>query len=182
MFGGIYWFGVDDAGSNCFVPMFCGITEIPKEFAEGNGSMVEYSPTSAFWTFTKVSNFVYTRYNDMIKHVNEKQAKWEGRFVKDIDQMTTKMRELCTQNPDAARKQLNAYSARASHEVCQEWNHLFEYLLVKYHDGNIKKEENGKFQTNGAEKPQCVFPDQPRWPDNWYRMIVRDCGNNIQAK
>ena len=26
MFGGVYWFGVDDAGSNCFVPMFCGIT------------------------------------------------------------------------------------------------------------------------------------------------------------
>ncbi|MBR2772569.1 MAG: C69 family dipeptidase, partial [Bacteroidales bacterium] len=62
---------VDDAGSNCFVPMFCGITEIPKEYAEGNGSMVEYSPASAFWTFTKVSNYVYTRYSDMIKHVNE---------------------------------------------------------------------------------------------------------------
>ncbi|MDD6186176.1 MAG: C69 family dipeptidase [Bacteroidales bacterium] len=182
MFGGIYWFGVDDAGSNCFVPMFCGITEIPEEYKEGNGSMVEYSPTSAFWTFTKVSNYVYTRYSDMIKHVNEKQAKWEGKFAKDIEQMSAKMKDLCTQNPDAARKQLNAYSARAAHDVCQEWNRLFEYLLVKYHDGNVKKEENGKFVTNGNEKPQVVFPDQPKWPDDWYRMIVKDCGKNIEAK
>ena len=182
MFGGIYWFGVDDAGSNCFVPMFCGITEIPKEYAEGNGSMVEYSPTSAFWTFTKVSNYVYTRYSDMIKHVNEKQAYWEGKFVKDIEKMGANMKDLCNQNPDAARKQLNAYSNRAAHDVCREWNQLFEYLLVKYHDGNVKKEENGKFVTNGTEKPQVVFPDQPKWPDAWYRMIVNDCGKNIQAK
>ena len=75
------------------------------------------------------------------------------------------MKDLCTQNPDAARKQLNAYSARAAHDVCQDWNRLFEYLLVKYHDGNVKKEENGKFTTNGNVKPQVVFPDQPKWPD-----------------
>jgi hypothetical protein len=118
----------------------------------------------------------------MIKHVNEKQAFWEGKFVKDIDGMSEKMKELCMKNPDAARKQLNAYSTRATHDVCQDWNRLFEYLLVKYHDGNVKKEENGKFQTNGTEKPQCAFPEQPRWPDNWYRMIVNDCGDNIKAK
>ena len=92
------------------------------------------------------------------------------------------MKDLCTQDPEAARKELNLYSARAASEVVKEWNHLFEYLLVKYHDGNVKKEENGKFVTNGTEKPQVVFPDQPKWPDEWYRMIVRDCGKNIQAK
>ena len=27
-----------------------------------------------------------------------------------------------------------------------------------------------------------VFPDQPKWPDDWYRMIVKDCGKNIEAK
>ena len=85
-------------------------------------------------------------------------------------------------DPETARKELNKYSIKAAHEVCKEWNNLFEYLLVKYHDGNVKKEENGKFVTNGTEKPQVVFPDQPKWPDEWYRMIVRDCGKNIQAK
>ena len=61
-FGGIFWFGVDDAASSCYIPMFCGITEIPEAVREGNGSMVDYSSTAAFWIFTKVSQLVYTRY------------------------------------------------------------------------------------------------------------------------
>jgi dipeptidase len=169
-FGGILWFGVDDAASSCYVPMFCSLTSIPVPFKEGNGSMVEYSPTAAFWTFTKVSNFVYTRYNAMIKHVNEKQEYWEMKSINDIAQM----------NPNATIDQLNEFSARRAHEVVDEWNKLFEYLLVKYHDGNIKKEENGKFITNGNENPQAVFPEQPKYPDQWYRMIINDCGPNIK--
>ncbi|MBR4135850.1 MAG: C69 family dipeptidase [Bacteroidales bacterium] len=182
MVGGIFWFGVDDCASSCFVPMYCGITEIPYQYAEGNGSMVQYSPTAAFWTFTKVSNFVYTRYSDMIKHVNEKQDYWENLFIKETRDFSSKLADICRSNPEAARKELNEYSRQAATNVVNEWNHLFEYLLVKYHDGNVKKEENGKFLTNGTAKPQVVFPDQPEYPQRWYKMIVDDCGNNIQAK
>ena len=57
--GGILWFGVDDTYSTCYVPMFCGITQIPNCFKEGNGDMMTYSNTSAFWLFNRVSNFAY---------------------------------------------------------------------------------------------------------------------------
>lgn len=181
-FGGIFWFSVDDAASTCYVPMFCGINQIPMEYAEGNGSMVDYSPTSAFWTFTKVSNFVYSRYCDMIKHVNAKQAQWEGGFVKEIAKMENEMKELCTNNPEKARKMLNDYSNKAAKDVCAEWNDLFIYLLVKYNDGNVKKEKDGKFLKTDTKNPQCEFPDQPEYPQYWYKMIVDDCGKNIEAK
>lgn len=181
-FGGIFWFSVDDAGSTCYVPMFCGIDEIPMEYAEGNGSLVDYSETAAFWTFTKVSNFVYSRYCDMIKHVNEKQAFWEGKFVKEINDMGAKMKDLCENNPTQARKTLNDYSKKAAKDVCADWNKLFIYLLVKYNDGNIKKEADGKFLKTDTRNPQCEFPNQPRYRDEWYKMIVDDCGKNIEAK
>ena len=178
-FGGILWFGVDDAASCCYVPMFCCITKIPEPFRVGNGSMVEYSPTSAFWAFTKVSNFAYTRYNAMIKHINEKQDKWEMQSIEDINKMASKIIDASKESSDEVTELLNAFSNQRSQEVMGEWNKLFEYLLVKYHDGNIKKEENGKFITNGATNPQAEFPEQPRYPDYWYRMIVNDCGPNI---
>ncbi|MDR0206312.1 MAG: C69 family dipeptidase [Bacteroidales bacterium] len=181
-FGGILWFGVDDAASCCYVPMFCCITSIPEPFKEGNGSMIEYSTTAAFWTFTKVSNYVYTRYNAMIKHVIEKQYLWENKSIDEINKMTPYIVNLFNTDPRKAVDQLNNFSYQRSHDVVNEWNKLFEYLLVKYHDGNIKKEENGKFITNGNEKPQVVFPEQPKYPDYWYRMIVNDCGPNIKAK
>jgi dipeptidase len=181
-FGGILWFSVDDAASTCYVPMFCGITKIPEAFREGNGSMVEYSPTAAFWTFTKVSNYVYTRYNDMIKHVNEKQDKWENLSINEINYLARVFSDAYNTAPAKAVELLNSFSNQRAQEVVSEWNKLFEYLLVKYHDGNIKKEENGKFLTNGNEKPQVLFPEQPKYPDYWYRMIVKDCGPNILAK
>ena len=38
--GGILWFGVDDAASTVYMPMYCGITRVPESLAEGN---VEWS-------------------------------------------------------------------------------------------------------------------------------------------
>ena len=62
---GILWFGVDDAATSCLTPIFCSAQEVPGCFREDNGSMLEYSPTSAFWLFNRTTNFAYMRY-DMI--------------------------------------------------------------------------------------------------------------------
>ena len=63
--GGIFWIGVDDASTTVYVPIYAGIRKAPESYAEGNGDMLTYSETSAFWTFNKVSNFTYLRYNLM---------------------------------------------------------------------------------------------------------------------
>ena len=181
-FGGILWFGVDDAASSCYMPMFCGINNIPEQLRENNGSMVDYSPTAAFWTFTKVSNLAYSRYSDMIVHIKEKQHAFEQKFVKEIKEMEKEMVELFKNDPERAQRLINQYSNKAAYDVCKAWDELFIYLLVKYNDGNVKKEENGKFlKTNGAV-PQTVSPQHPRYPDRWYEMIIQDCGKNIEYK
>jgi dipeptidase len=78
--GGILWFGVDDTYSTCYAPMYCGITEIPECFAVGNGDLLTYSETSAFWTFSQVANYAYLRYSDMIKDVKIVQRQLEDKF------------------------------------------------------------------------------------------------------
>ena len=65
LIGGIFWFGVDDAATTVFNPMYCGITEVPECFKVGNGDMLTYSPTSAFWLFNQVANLCYSRYDVM---------------------------------------------------------------------------------------------------------------------
>ena len=181
-FGGIFWFGVDDAASSCYIPMFCGITEIPEAVREGNGSMVDYSSTAAFWIFTKVSQLVYTRYSDMIKHVNEQQHKYEFGAIKNIREMEKEMVELFRNDPAKAQKRINDISTRCNQEFCNAWNHLFEFLLVKYNEGNVKVEKNGKFAKTNTRIPQCESPEHPNYPDKWYKIIVDDCGKNIQHK
>ena len=44
-FGGIFWFGVDDADGCVYAPMYCGISRIPESYAVGNGSMISRRST-----------------------------------------------------------------------------------------------------------------------------------------
>lgn len=181
-FGGILWFGVDDAASTCYMPMFCGILSAPHELMEGNGSMVDYSANAAYWRFTRVSQLVYSRYSDMIQHVQELQNSLEGSFVTEIKKMESKMVELYKNDPAQAQREVTAYSHQVCRKVCEAWDRLYEYLLVKYNDGNVKKEQNDKFMKTNAAVPQCEAPDHPAYPEKWYKMIVDDCGSNIINK
>lgn len=67
--GGIFWFGVNDAASTVYVPIYCGIERVPKCYAEGNGDMLTYSPNPAFWIFNRVAHFAYLRYDLIIQDI-----------------------------------------------------------------------------------------------------------------
>lgn len=175
--GGILWFGVDDAAASVYIPMYCGMTEIPESFAAGNGDLLTYSPTSAFWTFSFVSNFAYLRYNYMMEDVKALQDELESGFVKEtavIDEIASGMMDT---NKERAREILTEYSVNTANNTVKKWKKLGEFLLVKYIDGNIKKEKNGVFERNPYGNP--ANPDQPGYPDSWKKQVIRDTGDKL---
>ena len=174
--GGILWFGVDDTYSTCYCPMYCGITKIPECFREGNGDMLTYSETAAFWLFNRVTNFVYSRYSDMIVDLQKVQNELEEGFIKEVTRFDDRAKR--TDKDDALIEQLNDFSNRQAKRMMREWSKLDHYLLVKYIDGNIKKEKDGKFERTETGNP--AFPMQPNYPDWYYKMIVEDHGNVIK--
>jgi dipeptidase len=178
--GGIHWFGVDDTYTTVFAPMYCGITKVPESFAEGNGSMLEYSPTSAFWAFNFVSNWAYTKYNYMIKDIQKVQRELELNYI-DLVTNTIDKEATALYNTDKnkARAFITDYSVKTGNQLVKAWQDLGHYLLVKYIDGNIKKEKDGKFENNGTGQP--VMPSQPGYPDWWLKEIVREHGEVIKA-
>ena len=180
--GGIIWFGVDDSYTSCYVPMFCGITKIPNCFKEGNGDMLTYSETAAFWLFNQVSNFAYTRYKDMIVDIQKVQKELEGNFIAQVESLSEKFAAEYKKNSENGIAAINDYSNKSASEMFNRWRQLYQYLLVKYIDGNIKKEKDGKFLYNGTEKPQAEFPLQPQYPEWYYRMIIEDAGDNLKVK
>ena len=175
--GGILWFGVDDTYSTVYCPMYCGITEIPLCFRQGNGDMLTYSETSAFWLFNRVSNFVYSRYSDMIKDLQRVQDKLEKTSIADVNKFDQRVANL---DGEALEHQLNDFSNRQAARMMKEWNDLDKYLLVKYMDGNVKKEKGGRFERTITGN--AAFPDQPAYREEWLRMIVRDHGKVIREK
>ena len=175
--GGVLWFGVDDTYSTVYCPMFCGITEIPECFREGNGNMLEYSETAAFWLFNQVSNFAYLRYDDMIKDIQRVQTELEMNFIDRVRDVS----EDFAQNGDNLEARLNNFSAEMANNMFTRWRDLSHQLLVKYIDGNIKKGNDFNFETTGTRPGQAVFPDQPQYPEWWYRYIIENHGSTIKV-
>ena len=177
--GGILWFGVDDTYSTCYCPMYCGLTQIPVCFEEGNGSMTEYSETAAFWLFNRVSNFAYLRYDSMIKDIQKVQSRLEHNF---IDNEKVKTESLANLNNEQRQQiEINRFSNMCAEDMMRQWRQLDQTLLMKYIDGNIKYQKpDGTLET--TEYGVVRFPQQPEYPEWWLRMIVDKHGNVIKAR
>ena len=176
--GGIFWFGIDDAAATTYVPMYCGMTRVPDSYAVGNGDLLTYSETSAFWTFSLVSNFSYLRYNVMMEDVRKVQSELEEKFITEVPAIDAAATVLYETNPEMAREFITNYSANMGDYTVQRYKELGEFLLVKYIDGNIKKEENGEFLRNADGYP--LGPDQPGYSEQWKEMVVKDAGKNLK--
>lgn len=166
--GGVLWFGVDDTYSTVYVPMYCGIKQVPHSFAVGTGSFDEFSWESAFWVFNFVANYAYSRYSDMIKDIQKVQRELEGKFLADQSDIEAAALALYKQSPQLARDYLTEYSVEQGEATVQRWKKLGEFLLYKYLDGNVKN-ELGKVT-------------HPGYPESWYRRIVNETGDHFKMK
>jgi len=170
--GGIIWFGVDDTFSTVYTPIYTSTTQIPPSMKVGNGSMVEYSETSAFWLFNRVSNFAYMRYDLIIKDIIKEQNKLETKYAQLVPAIDKAATELYKTNPELAVEFLSNFSVDNAEKMVDTWRDLDKYLLVKYMDGNVKKEENGKFKLTKYNYP--ASPNYPGYSKEWRKRIVKD--------
>jgi dipeptidase len=170
--GGILWFGVDDAYSTCYMPIYCGINRVPNSVKVGNGDFLTWSETSAFWVFNTVTNFCYLRYDDMIQDVQKLQSRKEKGFMIGIKEVDEKALGFWNKGDKVnAIKTLTAYTDQQVETTVKEWKELSHYLIIKYKDGNVMKEKDGQFERNEYGKLPAQ-PLHPSYPDSWYRMIL----------
>ena len=164
--GGIFWFGVDDAASTVYVPMYSTITQVPNCFAEGNGDMYNYSPTSAWWTYNIVANWAYTKYSAMMPDIKKVQAAWEDKFNAQVEAVDAQVAEM---DPTKATEFLTKYSCAQAQESTAAWKDLGIYLFVKYLDGQERKEKDGQFLRNAYGEPEG--PNRTPYPTSFLENI-----------
>ena len=189
---GILWFGMDDAATSCLTPIYCNTTEVPATMAEGNGSMLDYSDTSAFWIFNRVTNFAYLRYDLMSKDIRKVVDYWENTMLKEVESIDAKLAGL---SEKALKKQTTEYSNATAQKLFDAWTRLDKYLLLKYIDGNVKSENadvlsyviEGKtsdkhFVENGNGKKIPGKIQQPGYNEKWKRAVAADNGAILYAR
>lgn len=164
--GGILWFGVDDAASSLYVPMYSKINAVPECYAESNGDMYTYSPTSAWWTYNIVANWAYTKYSAMMPDIKKVQAAWEDKFNAQVAVVDNAVAEL---NDEEATEWLTKYSIMQAEESTAAWKELGIYLFVKYLDGQQRKEKDGQFLRNPYDLPEG--PNRVPYPTEFLQSI-----------
>jgi dipeptidase len=180
--GGLLWFGVDDTYSTCYMPVYCGIKTVPNPLRVGNGDMLTWSDSSAFWTFNEVSNFCYSRYKDMIQDVQKVQGNLENKFENFIPLIDQSALSLWNKGEkDMACQYLTDFSVNQVDNTMKSWKNLYHYLMIKYKDGNVMVEKDGQFQRNESGKLPAD-PLHPAYPDSWYRKIIEGNKEHFQAK
>ena len=165
--GGILWFGVDDAASSLYVPMYSKITAVPECYAEGNGDLYNYSPTSAWWTYNIVANWAYTKYSAMMPDIKKVQAAWEDKFNAQVEAVDAQVAEM---DPAKATEFLTKYSCAQAQESTAAWKELGIYLFVKYLDGQERKEKDGEFLRNAYGEPEG--PNRTPYPTEFLQKIA----------
>ena len=189
---GILWFGMDDAATSCLTPIYCNTTEVPATMAEGNGSMLDHSDTSAFWIFNRVTNFAYLRYDLMSKDIRKVVDHWENTMLKEVETIDAKLVGL---SEKALKKQTTEYSLATAQKLFDAWTRLDKYLLLKYIDGNVKSENadvlsyviDGKtsdkhFVENGNGRKIPGKIQQPGYSEKWKRAVAADNGAILYAR
>lgn len=168
--GGILWFGVDDAASTVYFPMYTSSTRVPESFAVGNGSMMKFTNEAAFWVFSQVTNFAYTRYNVIHPVIREKQKALETKYQNFVRMVDAGASVAIATDKAAAINYLTDFSCNTGNELVDNWRDFYGYLFARYMDGNIKTAEPGQ------KNPKVEQPALPEW---YLRTIIDKTGDKL---
>ena len=201
--GAVNWFGCDDAATSYLTPIYVSTYDVPECFRVGNGNMITYSPTSAFWMTNRVANACYKAYNIMFPTVDAEIDAWENSMIEAVakaDQEALAIYKEAADKPkknlrrnDKARKVADQYSAvrlyltdfsiSNAQKIFDKWVALEQLLLVKYIDGNVKAQnEDGSFVTN--EHTDCIPAKitQPGYTAKWKEAVAKDNGKILEER
>ena len=193
--GGVIWFGCDDAATSWLTPIYTNTQEVPECFREGNGDILHYSPTSAFWMCNRVANACYKAYNIMAPTVRSAIDEWENAQIANlartdeealkvfyseikVKKMYVRKNERTRKVADPAPKTkafITEFSVNTAQEMFDKWVGMEEFLLVKFLDGNVKAQKpDGSWVTNGHSDKVPANIGWPGYTDVWKRAAASE--------
>lgn len=171
--GGLFWFSVDDAATSVYFPMYTSSNRIPTSFAQTKkNDMMSFDADHAFWVFSQVTNYAYTRYNLIQPEIRKKQKALEAKYLTATKMTDAAALSLLKENRREAINYLTDFSCNTGDNLTAEWKNMYGYLFAKYMDGNVK-----------TFNPTQMNPDveQPGYSKKFLRSIVKDHGKLLEV-
>ena len=175
--GGVLWFGTDDTNTCVYMPIYCGVTKVPTELAEGDINTLDLR--SNFWVNNIVANQAYNRYDQMIDDIRKVQGSLEKGFQANRPDVEEKLTAIVNSGDmNAYRNAVNSEAAAVARNSTDAYRDLAGYLFVKTMDGNLKKtDKDGNFIKSEYGLP--VYPTFPGYDKKYYENIVEGIGRPL---
>ncbi|MBM3311673.1 MAG: hypothetical protein FJY80_09210, partial [Candidatus Aminicenantes bacterium] len=165
--GGVVWLAWGHQDTSCFMPLYNGITEIPRSFEIGDHW--EFNRQSARWAFDYADFHAQVIYSEAIKDVRAAQEKWEKSAFERAPVVEKNALEMYQKDPAAANAYLTHYCLSNAEAVIQAWWKLGDDLLVKFNKLWI-------YDVKTRKRNPLIFPD-------WYlRLLVETNGLKPQPE
>ncbi len=183
--GALVWFGCDDAATSYLTPCYVNSTAVPECFREGNGNLLSYSETSAFWACNRIAQSCYKMYNFMEPVVRAQADAWENENITSaVPQMDEKLCALIEKGKTKkAIKEMTRFTATQAQTIFDKWTDLDKLLLVKFIDGNVKAQNpDGSFVHSQWSEGIPDGLTQPGYTEHFLKCIVQDHGEALEVK
>lgn len=170
--GGIIWWTNDDPNMAPYVPVFCGVNDVPECFVRKGGFRDEltFSWESAFWLQNLVANMTYPYYSKIFPDLLKVRERIEKGEIEEVSKYNSS-----TDTPEL-RSRLTVASMRYASSMMTEWERLFRYIVVKHNDMVVKKEDSeGKFlrTEHGLSAPTV----RPGYSEPYIHKILKESDN-----
>lgn len=129
--GGIVWFGYGNPAMTTYVPLYAGITDLPRDY-KTDGRTTGFSRRSAWWALNRVATLAAHRWGEMRVDVAAVRNPLQEKLLAAQQEIAATAGKLLEEDPAKAR----AYLTRTTREACSEataayWN-LGDLLWTKY--------------------------------------------------
>jgi dipeptidase len=155
--GGLVWLAFGAQDTSCFMPLYSGITEIPRSFEIGDHW--QFNRDSARWAFDYVDFHTQVVYSHAIKDVRAAQKKWEQSAIERTPQVDALAEKLYQEDPEQAVRFLTDYCMSNAQRVIDAWWELGNDLLVKYN-------HLWMYDTETRQRKSLTYPD---W---WLKLLI----------
>jgi len=157
--GGINWIAFGSQDTSCYIPLYCGITEMPESFTKGDHYV--FDRESARWAFDYVDFHTQVVYSYAIEDVKKAQENYEGRSLKKIPILDKAAAELYEKDKAEAIEFITDFILRNAKSTVDGWWKLGDRLLVKYNHFGIYDTEKRR-------------PGRVQSPEWWNRAVIEN--------
>ena len=148
--GGVIWWGNDDSGMVAFTPVYCSASHVPHCYNDPKADAFHFSEESAYWVCNWVSNMVYPRWSLLYPELKQVRDSLQASYFAQQADVEQRALALLQNDHDGAIALLTDHGDQLGQQMVKRWREMAWHMIVKYNDGVIRQEEDGRYKRNSS--------------------------------